>query len=116
MNVTGKLDKIGVSIDKDSLESSLEEMAVSLAFPVKVSDVADIEPLNGFAEVSFLGLQQEMIMVIHQAIGMNDNGKPFNSKSYIFEEFFFVAIVFEYVLATVATVDKMIVGTGIFNT
>ena len=116
MNITGKLDKIVVSIDKDSLESPLEEMAVSLAFPVKVSDVADIEPLNGFAEVGFLGLQQEMIVVVHQAIGMNDNGKPFNSKSHIFEEFFFVALVLEYLLAPIATVDNMIVGAGIFDT
>ena len=96
MNITGKLDKIVVSVDKDRLESPLEEMAASLALLIKVGGVTDVEPLDRFAEVGFLGLKQEMIVVIHQAIGMNYRTVPLRCSFKVMEKLLPILLALKY--------------------
>jgi len=46
-----------------------------------------------------------MIMVAHQTVGVNDNGKSLLGNCQVFQKLFFVSIVLEYIFISIPTVD-----------
>jgi hypothetical protein len=75
MNITGKLSQVLICFDQESLESALKEMTSSLSFSVKVSSVTDVYPFDGSTQIGFRSFDQKMIVIAHQAIGVNNNGE-----------------------------------------
>jgi len=70
MNVAGQGLQIGGRFDDNRLESALEQVAGALMSAIVVGRVADIEPLNRPAEVGFRRLEDQMVVVRHDAIAV----------------------------------------------
>jgi hypothetical protein len=72
------------------------------------------ESLDGGTEIRFRSLYQEMVVVGHETVGVDNDGKAVYGCFNIFEEFFFVAFSAEYVFSVVPSVDDLVIGSRIF--
>ena len=86
-----------------------------MTFDVEIDGITDVEPLDCPAKIGFGGFHQQMVVVGHQAVGVNADGKPRTGGFKILEKLFPVPKALEYVFTGIATVDHMAKGTGIFD-
>jgi hypothetical protein len=44
--------------------------------PIKPNAIADVEPLDGLTEIEPLGLDEEVVVIVHQDIGVDLHLEP----------------------------------------
>jgi hypothetical protein len=74
MNIFHKRQQVGIPIANNSFVSALKEVAHGPVFPVKVHRIALIDALKYFREGRLSHLDQQMNMVRHQNIGIEEEG------------------------------------------
>jgi hypothetical protein len=62
---------------QDGFETSLKQGSDSTVFSIEPHAVADIKPMECFAEVRLSALQLEMVMVTHQGVTVEPYPEPF---------------------------------------
>jgi len=86
----------------------MEKMPSPLALTIKVTGIADIDPLDRPAQIRLRCFNQQMIMVGHQTIRVNLNCKPLNGFFKVFQELFSVSLVNKNILSGATSIDDMI--------
>ena len=76
MEVAGQLQQIGLLIDQDIVITPLEKMAHPLMLPVEVIGVGSVKIVKDGDEVAARGLYQEVIVVRHKSVSMDQNPVP----------------------------------------
>ena len=113
MHRAGKFHSIGVSLDQDGLVSALEQMARSLPFDVDIRRVCTIDVPHDLRQVARWCFQEQVIMVAHQAPGMNDRSIPHDCRFYIGEQPFPIFLALEDVLLFIASRCDMVECAGL---
>src|SRR3990167_6648726 len=62
---------------------SLKKMSISLVFYIIPACVRSSKPLHAFRNIGLIGFEEQMVVVIHENIGVNLNLKPFRHFSKI---------------------------------
>ena len=81
MDITGKKHQVFIIFNKKVFELSLKKMSILLVFSIILVCVRSAKPLPALRNIGFIGLEEQMIMVIHEYIGINLNLKPFRHVS-----------------------------------
>src|SRR5262245_59031872 len=103
MHRAEKCHSIGVSLNKDCLVSSLEQMACSPPFDVEIRRVCTIDVPHALRKVARWCFQQQAIMVTHQARGMCDCSIPHACRFHIGEKLLPILVALEDVLLFIAS-------------
>lgn len=69
-NVSGYFKEVGVFLNENSLISSLKEMAGSVVPFVESLGIYAVHLPHADLKISFRGLYQQVIVVVHKAVGM----------------------------------------------
>ena len=105
MDVSRQVLEVFISIHQQRFEASLEQVPASPALDIEINGVADIDPLDGTAQVRFGSFHQKVVMVGHQTVRVNSDGKTLTGGFQIFQKSFTVAIAFKYVFACITAID-----------
>ena len=81
MDITGKKHQVFIIFNKKVFESSLKKMSISLVFYIIPACVRSSKPLHAFRNIGLIGFEEQMVVVIHENIGINLNLKPFRHVS-----------------------------------
>ena len=114
-HIAGQLQRIGVRLNQDGLESSLEQMASPLPFDVEIHRVGPIDMPHDLRKIARGCSQQQMIMVAHQAPGMHDRSIPYNSRFHLGEKLLPIPLAREDILPFIASRRDMVQRAGIFD-
>ena len=106
---------MGVLLNEDGLVPALKEMAGTVAAVVEKLRIDAVQLAHAEGEVSVRGLQEQMVMVVHEAVGMAQPVIAFLDVLKRPEEHFAVLIVLEDGLLLVAARGDVIDGAGIFD-
>ena len=68
--IPADFQEMRVLLDKDGLVSALEEVPCSVASVVEELSVYAVQLSHAEGEVSVRGFDQEMVMVVHEAVGV----------------------------------------------
>lgn len=74
MDIFHQRQQVGIAVAKNGLVSTLKDMAHGTVFSVKVHRIALIDPLKYFRKGRISHFDQEMDMVWHQNIGIEEKG------------------------------------------
>ena len=77
-------------------------MAATPMSGIKPRAIAAVEPLQGPAQVGFRRLEQQVIVIVHQAISMANPVKTLDDLCKRIEEEFAIAVIFENRLAVIS--------------
>ena len=107
---------IGVlPINDDRLVTSLKQMAKDLMPPVVALRVGSLQPFHPRHEVCLGSLHQQMIVIAHQHVSVNEPAGFLAGFLQGFEKTLPIRIVFEDRAALIAAGHDMIYGTGILD-
>lgn len=76
VNVAAHLQQIGILINQNRLESTLKQMPHLAVAPVIRLGVDAVDVAHQHGQVRATGMQNQVVMVIHQAIGQGADTKP----------------------------------------
>jgi hypothetical protein len=76
MNVAADLQRFCWLV-QDGFETSLKQGSDSIVFPIEPDAIADIKPMERFAEVRLSALRLEMVMITHQDVTVQPYPEPF---------------------------------------
>jgi hypothetical protein len=76
MNVAADLQRFRWLV-QDGFETSLKQWSNPTVFSIELHAVADIQPMERFAEVRLSAFQLEMVVVTHQGVAMQPYPEPF---------------------------------------
>ena len=76
MNIAGKMHKVLIIFYEKAFEASLKKMTISFVFYIVLTSISGPKPLHTFGNIGLICFQQQMVMVIHEDIGVNLNLKP----------------------------------------
>lgn len=105
---------MAVLLNEDRFVSPLEQMACSLMALIKKLCVDAVQLPHTQGEVTVRRLDQEVIVVVHHAVGMAEPVIPFIDMLECVQEVDPVLVVFENGLLFIATGGDVIDGTGVF--
>jgi hypothetical protein len=106
---------IAAAIDDEGLVAAAEEVAEEFVAAVEAARVGGKEPFHAVDEIGLGCLEDEMKMIVHEAIGMNLPGGLGASFAQGFEKEETVFFIVEDGLAAVATAHDVIDGSRILN-
>jgi len=72
VDVPGKFLAIGILLYKDSLVSALKQMTDPFPLHIVVAGVGAVDMVKDLGQIGTGSFQKNMIMVVHQTIGMDD--------------------------------------------
>jgi hypothetical protein len=104
----GQFQSLGVSLNKDGLVSSSEQMACPLPFDVDIRRVCPIDVPHDLRKVARWCFQQQVRMVAYQAPGMNDRSIPLYCRFHIGEKLLPVLVALEDILLFIASRRDMV--------
>ena len=102
VDVAGKFRRVLVGLNEDRLEASLEKMPGPLPLDVEVGGVRAVYVPHDLRQVPFGRFQQQVIVVAHQAIRMDDRAVTLCGGFQIGEKLLPVSSALEYVFLLVA--------------
>lgn len=114
-HIPAELEEVVVLIDDDRLESALENMASFLVSPVILLGVDAVEMLHATGKVAFRGFNDQVVMIVHQAIAMAYPVIPRDGLPHEVKEIYSVRITSEYLLPGIATGGDVVEGAGVFD-
>lgn len=90
---------MGLGLDENVLKSALKEMASSLVAAIDIGRVILIEPLQAAAEMPLWRLYVEVIVMGHEAIGMNNDPPALMGLCELLQEDVAIFIMEEHILS-----------------
>src|SRR5258708_18304596 len=75
MNVTANFAVMSVCSHQNGFEPALEKRTDPPMLAIEPHAVRNVEPLNGLAEVGLWRLDQQMVMIRHQSVAVNQEPK-----------------------------------------
>ena len=103
VNVLNQLAGVAVGLDEMGFEAALKEVSASAVAAVESDAVGGLEPAGSVGEVGAGCLEEEVIMVVHQAVAVDDETEAFCSLFEGLKEAFAVGNVAVDVTAFVST-------------
>ena len=76
MNVTANFPMMAVCSHQNVFEPALEKRTDPSMLAIEPHAVRNVEPLNGLAKVGLRCLDQQMVMIRHQSVAVNQESKP----------------------------------------
>ena len=76
MDIARKMHKVFIIFYKKAFEASLKKMTISFVFNIVLTCISGTKPLHTFGNIWFVCFKQQMIMVVHEDIGVNLYLKP----------------------------------------
>jgi hypothetical protein len=101
-----------VAFDEDRAEAGLEEVAAASVSAVECLCVAAVELSHRDREVGARRLQQQVVVVVHQAVGVADQAVPLDDVRNELEEAAAVGVVADDRLSIVAARDHVVEASG----
>ena len=77
MNIARKTQQVLIVFNKKAFKSSLKKVTNSLVFYIIPACVSGSQPLHALRNIGLIGFQEQMIVVVHEHIGINFNLEPF---------------------------------------
>jgi hypothetical protein len=90
-------------------------MSGPFPFDVEVGRVRAVDVLHYLGKVALRRFQQQMIMVAHQAVCMNNCAVSLRGGFQVREEFFTILPTFEYILLFIPPRSYMVKCAGVFD-
>lgn len=115
-HISAELEKIGVLVDDDGLVSSLKDMPRFLMSPVVFLGVHAVELSHPFREVCFRSFDDQVVVIVHEAVGVTEPPKPVPDAGEKIEEITPVLVALEDLLTGVASARRMIDSARVFDT
>src|SRR3974390_2148708 len=75
VNVSAQFQQIAILINQDGLVSPLEKMAASFPFVIDVCGVRAVQVVHDMAQISCGGFDEQMVVVGHEDMAVNDEAK-----------------------------------------
>ena len=72
MDVAGEFRCVFIRFNQDSLESALEQVAGPFSLNIEVGRISSVYMPHDLRQVACRCLQNQVEMVVHQAVGMDD--------------------------------------------
>ncbi len=116
VDIAGDLLPAGVIFDDHRAKAALEEVTRSVVPPIKPDTVADVEPLHGTAQVGARCFDEQMIVVIHQHIGVDTNREALGGLRQQFEEVSAIGLLPVDRLSLIASRRDVVTSAGPFDT
>jgi len=113
MDVSRQVLEVFFGVHQQRFEAPLKQVPASPALDIEIDGVADIDPLDGTAQVRFGSFHQKMVMVGHQAVRVNADGKTLAGGFQIFQKSFTVADDFAYAITGITAIDCLAKGAWI---
>ena len=74
-HVAAQFEEIGIAIDQDRLEATLQHVTDPAVATVEPLRVDTVELAHGLRKTGLPGLEEEVIVVVHQAVGVHGQVK-----------------------------------------
>src|SRR5262249_25269717 len=101
-NITAHLQKTAVLLNENSFKAPLKDMANAAVSPVKSLGIDTVKLPHSLRQVSIRCFNDQVIVIVHQAIGVANPVKPLRDPSQSVQKQFAVAVVLENRLAIVS--------------
>ena len=115
MDITATGGKIGLSFNKEAFVSPLIKMAAATVLTIEIGSVGNVEMAHEFAEISKRSFHQQMEMIGHHDIAMQDYVIGLNGFCQDLQKLIAVVIVLKNSLPLIAAIGDMIHCTGILD-
>lgn len=115
MDVLGEYFSIAFRFDKDGPVPSLKKMATTLMFLVEIDGVCRIQKVHHARKIAQRRLENQMVMVGHKAIDMDDHAELFVGLPQAFEKEVKIIIGTKHDLLLVASRENVIERAGILD-
>jgi hypothetical protein len=114
VKVSAQFQKITLLVNQYGLVSPLEQMTVSFPLDIDVRSVRAIHVVHDFAQISRGGFDEQMVVIGHEDIAVEDKAILCLPFMQIFLEFPIIGYVEKNLTPFVATSSYMIHGAFIF--
>lgn len=101
-DISRKLQKMTLLLDKDCLEAALQNVSNTPVSSIESLRKHAVEQLHPLREVGYWGFNEQMIMVVHQTIGMTCPIKSIDHASEIYQKSLAIFVVNKDVLTNIA--------------
>jgi len=115
VKVPAQFQKIALLVNQYGLVSSLEQMAASFPLAIDVCCIGAVLLVHDLAQISRGCFDEQMVVVGHEDIAMEDEAKLFLTFMQIFHEFPVIGFGKENLAPFVAASSYMIHGAFIFQ-
>ncbi len=96
MHISGEFLAIGICFHNNSLVPTLKQVAAAPSFCVIVVCVSAIYMMENLGKVGSRGLQENVIVIGHQTVDVNNSSISIMGRLEVGEKFFPVRAAFEY--------------------
>ena len=107
-DITSDLEEVRISIDDEGFVASLKEVANTLVDKIEPLRVVTVHVAHEIREVAVGRLDEEVVMVAHEAVGVEDDVVEGEAIGEVFEKSSAIAIVEEDLLTSIATSGNVI--------
>lgn len=114
-DVSAELDQITVPVNYDRLEPALQDVADPAMTAVKGSRIDAVELAHGVREISLRRFHNEMEVIVHQAVGVQQQVNPGNDMPEQPKKPLPVFVIQKDVPSGVAPGGDVVEGPGIFD-
>lgn len=104
-----------VRIDQKGFVSPLEQVPVFVMPHIESLRIGALKPLHARDKIRLWCFNQDVIMVAHQNIAVNDPPRPTASLTQGIQEHFTICIILKDCRSTIATTHDMVNCTRVFN-
>jgi len=115
VNVARQVQKVFIGIDQDGLVTPSEQCTVAALVAVEKLGIHAVEMPHAAAEIPERRMQQQMVMIVHQAIGVRFDPEPVGKLAEQFEKSLALRVGNEYVLAPRAAIHHVVPRTLKFD-
>jgi hypothetical protein len=115
MNISDERKEIAICVNQQGFVSSSEQGAIVAMQPVEPLGIDAIDMSHATRKVAMGGLNQQMIMIWHQAVGRNSEVPIFPRLLNRLEEVFIIPFLSKDGFPPTSPVQDMIPGIGILN-
>lgn len=91
-------------------------MTAALSFDIVIGGICTVDMVHDLRQIPARSLQQEMIMIVHQAVSVNEGAIALVCRLQVREKLNPVQIAFEYCLSLIPSCGDVVKCTGIANT
>jgi hypothetical protein len=115
VNVAGKLRCVGIGLNQDRLVTALQKMTCAVVLDVEIGGIGTVDVFHDLGQVAEWRLYHEMIVIAHQAVGVEYCIVPLGGRSKVGKELFTIRHAFKDVLLFVPPGQGMIKSPRIFD-
>lgn len=115
VNIAAEFQQIAVAIDNNRFVPPLKQMPATLALGTEVGSVRAIQVMHHLGQIRFRRFQQEVIMIPHQHVSMQDTAETLPGNRKILLEPSVIPLRNKYLLAFIPSCRDVIKQPGKFD-